>query len=143
MTTRGSTLRTALAYYNWGRWVADCPHPGCSDAREVKPPQMEDACVHGHPFRIQMPPAAEAAAIVAELGRRTQEQDRAWYPRGHARAELAGQPTGQTVAQLRAETVEVEAFRASQQRDRKDRLASILAEHGIHIGANGHFEGII
>lgn len=134
-------LRTALAYYNWGRFVVDCPHPGCSDAREVKPPQMEDACFYGHPFRIEMP--ADAAAIAAELSRRTQEQDRAWYPRGHARAELAGQPTGQTIAQLRKETAEVERVRAAQRNDRKQQLVAILAEHGVQVGPDGRFEGNI
>jgi hypothetical protein len=143
MTPRAKAQRTAPAYVNWGRWVVDCPDPGCTDAREVNPLQLEDVCVQGHPFRILMPAERDASAIVEELGRRDLEQDRAWYPAGHVRAELAGQPTGQSVEQLREETAEVTRTRAKQRADRKQRLAAMLAEHGVQVGADGHFEGTI
>lgn len=133
-------MNEALAYFNWGRWVVDCPQPGCSDAREVKPPQLEDVCVNGHPFRIVMPPVEEAAAIAAELRKRVRDADQSWYPRGHVRAELAGQPTGQTLAQLRDETGMVEAERARQQAER-DQLVATLAKNGISISPDGRFEG--
>lgn len=131
----------ALAYINFGRWVVDCPVPGCTDARQVEPPLMDDVCAHGHPIHALMPPPDQAAALMAELVRRPVEADRAWYPAGHPRALLAGLPTGQSVADLRAETVQVAQLRARQQDDRQQRLAVLLAELGVQVGADGAFSG--
>jgi hypothetical protein len=133
----------ALAYYNYGRWVVDCPHPGCTDAREVNPARLEDTCILGHPFTIEAPPAEVAEAIAAELKTRPFEADQGWYPKGHVRAELAGQPTGQSIADLRKEAREVAALRAKQSQERRDRFAAMLAEHGIKVRADGYFEGRI
>jgi hypothetical protein len=147
-------MRKALAYLNHGRWVADCPEPGCTDARlvyEVNPQTgiptgrrlTEDVCANGHPFEIVMPPAEFEAQVVAELANRPFDADRAWYPDGHMRAVLAGLPTGQSVADLARENDEVTRFRAAQDESRKARLAAILAEHGITVRDDGSFEGQI
>ncbi len=136
-------MRRALAYINYGRIVVDCPEPGCSDAREVHPPKVEDVCHHGHPFRIDLPPDSEITAILGELAKRANDADRAWYPAGHLRAELAGQPTGQTVEDLREETRMVQEIRAQQQAERKGRLAAFLAEHGVTVRDDGTFEGAL
>ncbi|MFQ5516390.1 MAG: hypothetical protein ACE5E8_02350 [Acidimicrobiia bacterium] len=29
---------TVKAYFNWGRWVADCPDADCRNAEELNPP---------------------------------------------------------------------------------------------------------
>jgi hypothetical protein len=131
-------MNTALAYVNWGRWVVDCPQPGCADAREVRPPQMEDVCASGHPFTIVMP--TNAATITAELGTRARERDRNWYPAGHERAEVAGQPTGQTVTQLRTESGEIKGYLTRQQQSRQT-LADALADYGVSINPDGRFKG--
>ncbi len=141
-------MRKALAYVNHGRFVADCPEPGCFDARAVYHPatgvrQTEDVCANGHPFQIVMPPAGLEAQIVAELAKRPNPADQGWYTAGHVRAELAGFPTGQSVADLQAETREVETFRAGQSAERKNRLAAILAEHGVKVRPDGTFEGAL
>lgn len=35
----------AIAYLNWGRWVADCPTPGCTNAAGVAPGRTTVTCV--------------------------------------------------------------------------------------------------
>jgi hypothetical protein len=142
---------TAHAYFNWGRWVADCPTDSCSDARAVFPPDangipattphLDQACKGGHSFRIVMPPPADAAAIEAELLRRPHEADQSWFPKGHAFAVLAGLPHGQTLEQLHAETGEVEKFRTAQSQERQDQLVALLAEHGVEVRPDGTFTG--
>jgi hypothetical protein len=133
-------VNTALAYLNWGRWVVDCPQPGCTDARLVNPARLEDVCANGHPFTITMPPPAQAAAIVTEMAGRAREQDRSWYPAGHARAEMAGQPTGQTPEELRVETRDIEA-QLARRRAVDEQLEAALAAAGISLDAQGQFEG--
>lgn len=34
----------AVAYYNFGRWVADCPNPQCTNALQLQPGQSEWTC---------------------------------------------------------------------------------------------------
>jgi hypothetical protein len=55
----------AYAYANWGRWVADCPHPYCYDARALLPGQDGMICQQGHASEVQWP--ADADAIQALL----------------------------------------------------------------------------
>lgn len=145
-------MRTALAYLNWGRWVADCPEPGCADARSVYTqdpdsgayvgePHTEDVCAHGHPFRIAMPPPTMEARIVAAVGGRPDDADKSWYPRGHSRAAAQGFPIGQSVDDLLAENDEVSAFRAAQSDSREKRLREMLLELGVEVGPDGSFNG--
>lgn len=147
-------MRTALAYFNWGRWVVDCPEPGCTDARSVYTqdkdsgeyvgkPHTEDVCAHGHPFRIVMPPPQMEARIVAAVAGRAVEGDKSWYPEGHVRAAMQGFPTGQTVDELLAENEEVAAFRAAQAEQMEANLRDILRRAGIEISADGSFSGRI
>jgi hypothetical protein len=144
----------ALAYLNHGRFVADCPAPGCNDARlvyEVNPQTgvptgrrlEQDVCAKGHPFDIVMPPAQLEAQIVAAVADRPDDADKAWYPKAHVRAALAGLPTGQSVAELVAENDEVAHYRAAQDVARRDQLAQLLVDHGIEVNDDGTFKGKI
>jgi hypothetical protein len=124
-------VKTALAYLNWGRWVVDCPEPGCQDARCVYHPvtterQTEDVCANGHPFLIEMPPPAMEGQLVAAVAERAHDADRSWYPHGHSRATLAGLPTGQTVSDLVAEGKQVAKFRAAEKERERGRLRELL-----------------
>jgi hypothetical protein len=147
-------MRKSLAYLNHARWVADCPEPGCHDARlvyEVHPKTgvptgrklTEDVCANGHRFEIVMPPAEFEAQVAAAVAGRAEDADKAWYPRGHERAMLAGLPTGQSIDDLTRENHEVARFRAAQSESRKAQLAAALAELGIEIRDDGTFEGQI
>lgn len=143
-----------LAYYNHGRWVVDCPADGCTDARlvyEVNPQTDiptgrrldQDTCARGHHFGIEMPPDDMEARIVVALSDRVDDADKGWYPEGHVRAMLTGQPTGQTIADLAAENEEVVRFRTAQQEAKRERLKLMLQEAGVQIRPDGTFEGAI
>lgn len=141
-------MKTALAYLNWGRWVADCPEPGCQDARAVYNPQTgqrqaQDLCVQGHPFLIEMPPPALEGQLVAAVADRANDADRSWYPKGHPRATLAGLPTGQTVKDLVDEGKQVAAFRAAENERETGRLRELLTGLGIKVHPDGRVEGSI
>jgi hypothetical protein len=141
-------MRTALAYLNWGRWVADCPEPGCQDARAVYHPvtgqrQAEDVCANGHPFAIDMPPPPAEAQLVAAVAERANDADRSWYPTGHPRATLAGLPTGQTVRELIDEGKAVAQFRAAEKESERGRLRELLTGLGMKVGPDGRVEGAI
>lgn len=147
-------MKTALAYYNWGRWVVDCPESGCTDARSVYmqdkdsgeyvgKPHTEDVCAAGHPFRIVMPPPSMEARIVTAFAGRQDDADKSWYPQGHVRAAAQGFPTGQTVDDLLAENEEVAAFRAAQADQIEMRLRDLLRGLGIKVEADGSFSGRI
>jgi hypothetical protein len=95
----------ALAYYNHGRWVADCAYDGCFSALVVEgggsvtcaaPPA---GC--GRRYQVEFPgnaPAIEQALSVRPA------QNRNWFPDGHPLATAVGWPTGQTVEELHEET---------------------------------------
>lgn len=135
----------ALAYLNYGQWVADCPEPGCSDARAVYvggQRHTEDVCKKGHFFEIEMPPVAEEARIVAAVADR-EDRDKAWFPRGHGWATTGGFPTGQTAAELQAEGREVARRRAEQRAVKREQIAAVLAEHGLTLQPDGTVSGRI
>lgn len=141
-------MRTAPAYLNWGRWVVDCPQPGCHDARAVYHPttgqrQTEDVCYHGHPFVIVMPAPADEAQLLAAVADRPHEGDQSWYPRGHPRATLAGLPTGQTVTELADESRRVATFRAAERESERGRLRELLIGLGIQVSPDGVVRGNI
>lgn len=144
----------APAYLNFGRWVVDCPADGCRDAREVyeRHPTTgeltgrrltEDICAKGHRFQIEMPDERTEAQIVTVLSERIEDADKGWYPEGHERGILSGQPTGQTIADLRAENAEVARFRARQSEATQEQLREALAAAGIEVRADGTFEGAL
>jgi hypothetical protein len=141
-------VRTASASYDWGRWIAQCPEPGCTDARAVYHPQTgqrqsEDVCANGHPFRIEMPPPQLEAQIVAVLAERARDADKAWYPKGHAWATLAGFPTGQSPQELAEEGRHVATFRAAEKEREQEHLRELLTGLGIQVHPDGRVEGNI
>lgn len=144
-------MKTALAYLNYGRWVADCPADGCTDARAVYPtdasgvpsskPILDQACAAGHAFRITMPPAQLEAQIVAAVADRAVDGDKAWFPPGHEWATGAGFPTGQSPADLVKEGEQVAKHRAEVAAEHKVRVRNALAELGIQVRPDGTFSG--
>lgn len=89
----------ARAYVNHGRWVADCPRRGCTNARLLK---ERDATFHCNVCKlvasIEWP--ADADAIWEALERRPVPRTRNWYPAGHELALRFGLPHGQSVQDL-------------------------------------------
>lgn len=147
-------MKSSLAFLDHGQWKADCPEPGCGDARlvyEVHPRTgvptgrrlTEDVCAKGHHFAIVMPPPEFEAQVMAAVAGRVEDADKGWYPRGHVRAMLAGLPTGQSIDDLVRENDEVVRFRAAQDEARKARLAAVLADLGIEVRDDGTFEGSV
>lgn len=95
----------ARAYVNWGRWVADCTRPYCNSAAKLDPGQPVFYCAECRQIAdIDWPTDAEE--IWSELERRPVPGTRNWFPAGHELALRSGRPHGQTVAELRAETLE-------------------------------------
>lgn len=120
----------ALAYVNWGRWVADCPVDGCHDARELTPGTTTMTCVAGHISPVQWPGGpASVTAITAALGERAEPKTRNWLPAGHPMAATLGCPVDQTPAELRAETAAA-LQAASEQRSQMTGIASLIADVG-------------
>lgn len=96
----------ATAYVNHGRWVADCPQPGCTNAIALTPNQSLFHCAGlggcQQVSTVAWPVGADD--IWAELRRRPSESNQHWAPADHRQALVCGFPDGQTVADLRAET---------------------------------------
>lgn len=145
-------MRTSLAFLDHGAWKADCPEPGCGDARlvyEINPRTgvptgrrlTEDVCAKGHRFAIEMPPPEFEAQVVAAVADRALDADKSWFPKGHQRAALAGIPVGQSIDDLVRENADVERFRTAEQDARRRRAADILAELGVEVRPDGTFEG--
>lgn len=122
-------MKTALAYYNWGRFVAECPADGCGDAREVRPEQTTEQCANGHRFDVEWP--ADAARIVATLAQRP-EKYRSWFPKNHPLAVRTGQPHGQSLRDLNAETEWLEQ-REQDAAGRAAKARAALAELGLDL----------
>lgn len=100
-----SASPVALAYYNWGRWVADCP-AGCGNAIALQPKQNQYHCASGCNMiaEVEWPPNPEE--IWRALQDRPLERTRNWAPAGHRQAIACHVPEGQAVADLIAETYE-------------------------------------
>jgi hypothetical protein len=146
-------MMTSLAYLNYGRWVADCPVDGCSDARALHPedrygnpspqPVPDTVCAAGHPYHIETPPAQHRDRLEQAVSERPLIQDRGWYPKGHGWAELNGYPTGQSVDDLRAESSEVASVRAQQRAEKDRRLREALSSLGVEVRPDGSFSGTL
>lgn len=130
----------ALAYVNWGRWVADCPVDGCASACAVTPGQAAIVCSNNHTSPLQWPPPATVIAIGAALDKRPDPATRNWYPAGHPFAIAAGYPTDQTPADLDAETA-ANLTADAQAAASRDQLRTMLADAGITIGPDGTLTG--
>ena len=92
---------TVLAEVNHGRWIANCPNPGCGGAlvvTEADPIFLCTDCASedngGRPYRVVFPSARAKADIERELLKRPLQAGRArsrnWLP-------------GETVTDLKAE----------------------------------------
>jgi hypothetical protein len=92
------------ARVDWGRWIADCPADGCSDAVGLELGRTSIVCAAGHPSTVVWPSDKERDAIWAALARRPAAKNRHWFPHGHPMAAATGNPDGQTPADLDEET---------------------------------------
>jgi len=148
-------MMTSTAYFNHGRWVAECP-TGCGDARALYPegsatPVYVQRCAEGHEFRIDAPPDDVRARIEAALADRP-ERYRDWLPRGHPWA-AQGFPVGQTPEDLIAENGELRARLAAAKQAKQDEIQetfagsddirSVLAALGVQVRSDGTFSGSI
>jgi hypothetical protein len=121
-------------YINWGRFVADCPAPGCGDAREVEPGQKTMTCCvgencPGHTSDLGWPTGVPQ--VMAALQERISEKRRNWFPDGHPFAVAAGLPHGQSVAELRQETERGEAEDADMLARRRSELLGQMKKLGV------------
>lgn len=83
----------AYAEANWGRWVARCPRPWCTNAMELEPGQVEFLCVGGpdacgYSTFVIWP--ADPQAIEAILGMRPIRRTQNWLP-GETIEDLLGE----------------------------------------------------
>lgn len=93
----------AIAYVNYGRWVADCP-AGCNSAAALAPHQPMFNCVECYAIApIHWPDDADE--LWEALAARPKPNQN-WFPSGHPLALRSGSPDGQTPDELRAETAE-------------------------------------
>jgi hypothetical protein len=124
-----------LAYFNWGRWVADCPRP-CGSAMELTPGQEEIACRTCQcAALVEWPDNAPQISTV--LAERPQEQHRNWYPKNHPLAIRGSIPHGQTVKQLQAETRERMAPPGVYAFDGLGELRDTLRVNGFDVADDG------
>ncbi len=121
-------MLTSQVYVNWGRTVANCPVPGCNDAREVELDQPGMQCAAGHLSELVWP--GNMPQILAALAERLSDKRRNWFPAGHPLALLGGLPSGETPDELRAETAAGEAQDAQQVADKRAALITQLLELG-------------
>lgn len=113
----------APVYINYGRFVADCPQAGCSDAIAVEPGQKLGHDVLGHQLDLVWPD--NGPQVMAVLAERTSDKRKNWFPAGHPFAVAAGLPHGQSPDELRAEAAAGETADAQQLADKR---AAVLAQ---------------
>lgn len=95
------------ARVNHGRWIADCVRPYCSNAMRLTLGQSTFHCggEGGCGLHAAVAWPDEAELITAVLEQRPVPGTRNWYPAGHPEAVKLGIPHGQSVFELRAETL--------------------------------------
>jgi hypothetical protein len=136
-------MSSALAYVNWGRWVAECPADGCHDARELVAGQASVRCALGHTSPVKWPGGAQAVtAITNALNKRPDDKNRNWFPGGHPVAAALNAPTDQTPADLDAETEKHATIEAAQ-RSKQAQLRKLLDELGLVVQPDGSIAGNI
>lgn len=91
----------ALAYYNHGRWIADCPED-CGSAADLDPRRGVYHCSACQCITKVIWPH-NADDITETLSVRP-KRNRNWYPANHLLALRFGIPHGQTVDELIEET---------------------------------------
>lgn len=99
----------ALAYVNFGRWIAECPLD-CGGALALNPGETTFFCAPpggcGNMAPVVWPDNAQD--IWDALLERKAPKNRNWFPKSHPLAVRAGCPSGETPAELRAEAAERE-----------------------------------
>jgi hypothetical protein len=134
-------MSNALAHVNWGKWVAQCPVPGCRSGWALEPGQSSMTCSMGHTSPVVWPGnAASRAAIMKALAKRPNEGDRNWFPAGEPTAVAAGYPVDQTPAQIDSDTAAQEAVEAATDAQKAELLA-LLAKMNIPIADDGTILG--
>jgi hypothetical protein len=94
------------------------------------------ACKYGHLVDLEWPPQELAAQIVAVLAERP-ERHRSWFPADHPLALAMGQPHGQTVEELRAETAWLNEQVSPPPPTDQPPLAEVLATYGLGLADDG------
>jgi hypothetical protein len=128
-------------YVNWGRMVADCSRPGCTDAREVDAGQKRIECANGHVSELGWDP--RLPQIVTALDERLSDKRRNWFPRGHPLAMVGGLPHGQSPDDLRAETAAGEESDARMVAECRAALVAQMREFGLSVDEAGNVLGRI
>lgn len=91
----------AMAYYNHGRWIAECPEE-CGFALLLEKHQAMMHCSEcSAVWTVDWPGNVDEITGVLEVRKK---RHRNWFPRGHDLAVRLNLPHGQTVAELREET---------------------------------------
>ncbi len=91
----------ALAYVNWGRWVADCP-AACGSAIVLASGQSTFHCPEcKHLSGVYWPHNPDEIMEVLEVRNKRNQN---WFPVNHDLALRFGLPHGQSVSELREET---------------------------------------
>lgn len=121
-------MKTAV-YINYGRFVVDCSHPDCTDARLVEPGQKSATCATGHRCDLDWPD--KAPQVMAALQERLSEKRRNWFPKDHPLAAAIGAPHGQSIRELRAEAVEGEASDAAALAEHRTQLLAQMRDLGV------------
>lgn len=97
-------LNEARAYVNHGRWVTECPRD-CGYAEGLDDGQFMLHCGEcGHVCPVRWPDNAQE--IWDELAKRPLPRTRNWFPSSHPLALQSHCPHGQTVEELRKESLE-------------------------------------
>lgn len=92
----------AVAYFNWGRWVADCPTE-CGSALALSLGQTTFLCRECN-YLTQVSWPSNVDEITRALEVRKHKRNQNWFPVNHELALRFNLPHGQTVAELREET---------------------------------------
>ena len=124
-------MTDAQVYINWGRFVADCPKPGCSGALMVQPGETGMQCTYCGTLALLVWPV-DGPQLMAALADRA-EKHRNWYPADFARPLPLGTVTGQTADDLQAET----AAHEDAPEYALVSLNELLAQHGYQLDADG------
>ncbi len=76
----------AVAFYSWGRWVANCPNPDCSFALQLEPGEPRWTCAAsgvpemcGTTADIEWPTSPTVAEVAAALAGAA-PQNQSWSP---------------------------------------------------------------
>ncbi len=144
-----------VAVVDWGRWIIECPRPGCSYAYQVEPGQdgwvcqTKDGGGCGCMARVDWP--KDAARIAAVLAERPLEKTRNWAPAGHRQTQHSRTADGRTVAEVypKGQTVEDLQAEAREARssppppDKRQQVADAMAALGVEFDpATGTVRGL-